>query len=222
MRIALADDSGIIREAIARMLGDIGWQVAISVGDGKELLAAMAADRSVDVAIVDVAMPPTRTHEGVHAAREIKKQFPGVGVLLLSAYAATPQAIDLLRDIDEGVGYLRKDEVANVDELRGAVIRVAGGGLVVDSAIVRRLLKAPARGAALSRLTGQERDVLRLMAEGFSNFGIASRMHLAERTVEDHVGRVFTKLELSDGENRSGNKRVLAVLKWLRLTGNAD
>jgi DNA-binding NarL/FixJ family response regulator len=217
VKLALADDSGIFRTALARSLEDIGGEILISVSSADELLSRLQVV-TVDAAIIDVAMPPTRTNEGVVAARHIKVHHPSVAVLLLSAYAATPQAIELLRDFDEGVGYLRKDDVADVNELRASLTRVMDGELVVDKTIVRRLLRAPAQEQALSRLTSQEREVLRLMAEGFSNAGIASQLYLAHRTVEDHVGHVFTKLGITENLGKSSNKRVLAVLTWLRLT----
>lgn len=219
MRIALADDSGIFREALSLVMSDLGWQVLISAASGAELLAALERT-AVDVVLLDVAMPPTRTSEGIEVARAIKKTRPELGVLLLSAHAATPQAIALLREINGAVGYLQKDEVANMAELRGAIERVRRGDVVVDRSLVRRLLQAPARESQLARLSEQERQVLRLMAEGYSNAGVALQLLLSERTVEDHAGRIFTKLDIS-GRDSSSNKRVLAVLTWLRLTGGA-
>jgi DNA-binding NarL/FixJ family response regulator len=225
MKVALADDSGIFRNSLARSLADIGAQVLINVSTGEELLALLP-NTTVDVAIIDVAMPPTRTNEGLLTARSIKSGYPAVSVLLLSAHAATPQAIELLREFDNGIGYLQKDEVADIQELDDALKRINAGEPVIGRDIVQRLLRTPARDRALDVLSKQERQVLRLMAEGFSNAGIARQLYLTERTVEDHVGRVFSKLEVAGLRGTStradNNKRVLAVLTWLRLTNGPN
>lgn len=218
MKIAIVDDQGIFRDSLARSLADVGVDIALSVASGDELFAGLAA-ADLDVAIIDVQMPPSYTNEGLLAAREIKRRKPGMGVLLLSVDTATPRAIDLLREFPAGIGYLRKDEVADVEELYAFLVRLVAGEQVVGGSVVRRLLASPAQDQALSRLSPQEREVLRRMAEGLSNIGIARQLHLAERTVEDHVGRIFTKLGIgSQSTDTDGrNKRVLAVLTWLRL-----
>lgn len=215
MRLAIADDHGIFRNALARSLADIGGEVLINVARGDELLDALR-DTPVDAAVVDVAMPPDG---GIAAAQEICARHPDVGVLLLSAYTATPQAIDLLRRVRRGVGYLLKENVSDAAELHRALTRIIDGEAVIDESIVGRLLTAPAQDAALSRLTPQEREVLRLMALGYSNNGISARLHVANSTVEVHVTRIFVKLGLAESMSRESNKRVLAVLTWLRLVG---
>ena len=215
MRLAIADDHGIFRTALARSLADIGGDVLVSVARGDDLLAALETT-AVDAAVVDVAMPPSG---GIAVAQAICSRHPRVGVLLLSAYTATPQAIDLLRKVKRGVGYLLKENVGDVTELQKALDRIVAGESVIDRSIVRRLLAAPAQDQALSRLSTQEREVLRLMAEGFSNAGISARLFIANSTVEVHVSRIFVKLGLAESMSRESNKRVLAVLTWLRLAG---
>jgi DNA-binding NarL/FixJ family response regulator len=217
VRLAIADDHGIFRTSLARALQDIGASVLISAANGDELLAQLRR-QEVDVAIVDVAMPPTHSDEGLKVARAIGQSFPQIKILLLSAEAATPRAIALLREFESGIGYLRKDEVADVEELEKVLERLLSGEQVVGRSIVERLLKAPARETLLDQLSPQEREVLRLMAEGYSNSGIATRLHLAHRTIEDHASRIFTKLKMSQLRGSDGNKRVLAVLTWLRQT----
>jgi DNA-binding NarL/FixJ family response regulator len=181
-------------------------------------LLAELRRQEVDVAIVDVAMPPTRSGEGLQVARAIGKAFPQIKVLLLSAKTATPQAIALLQEFESGIGYLRKDEVADVEELEKVLERLVSGEQVVGRSIVERLLKSSGREMLLDQLSPQEQEVLRLTAEGYSNSGIAASLHLARRTAEDHASRIFTKLRLEGMAGRDGNKRVLAVLMWLRHT----
>lgn len=224
LRIALADDSGIFRTSLCRCLEDLGASVVVNAASAPDLLSQLTQVDGIEAAIIDVAMPESassaplgRNSEGVNAARVIRSSYPHIAVLLISAYPATPQAMQLLRDFDRGVGYLSKNDIADVDELKSALERVMRGEMVVDRSIVERLLRAPRRGQELSRLTNQERQVLRLMAEGFSNRGIAQRMYLASRTVEDHIYRIFYKLDINETASRDENKRVLAVLTWLRL-----
>lgn len=224
MRVAVAEDSGIFRQALVTLLTTVGIEVTVSAGSGEELLARVAEDPP-DVAIVDLHMPPTHTNEGVVAARELMRRHPGIGVLVLSAFNETPQAMELFRDQPRRVGYLLKDHVTDVDNLRGALERVMRGEVVIDPDVVSRLVEARHRERELSRLSGREREVLGLMAEGHSNAGIGKRLHLSARTVEDHVRAIFTKLGINDSREseRRGqdNKRVLAVLAWLRSTGPA-
>jgi DNA-binding NarL/FixJ family response regulator len=216
VRLAVADDHGIFRTSLVRALEETGCSVPVSAAGADELLAQLRR-HPVEVAIVDVAMPPTRTDEGVRAARVITRDFPGVKVLLLSAETATPQAIALLREFDSGIGYLRKDEVADAVELLEMLERLLSGEQVVGRSVIERLLRSPRRQRTLQTLSDQERRVLSLMAEGRSNAGIARSLRLADRTVEDHVGRIFTKLDLVGAATDGANKRVLAVLTWLRL-----
>ncbi|MER7547027.1 response regulator transcription factor [Actinomadura sp.] len=219
MRVAVAEDSGIFRQALVTLLTTVGIEVVASAGSGEELLARVAGDPP-DVAIVDLHMPPTFSNEGVVAARRLLERHPGLGVLVLSAYNETPQAMELFRDQPRGVGYLLKDHVTDVDNLRSALERVMRGEVVIDPDVVSRLVEARHREQELSRLSGREREVLALMAEGHSNAGIGKRLHLSARTVEDHVRAIFTKLKIASAGGPPGpqdsNKRVLAVLTWLR------
>ncbi|TDD70299.1 response regulator transcription factor [Actinomadura darangshiensis] len=219
MRVAVAEDSGIFRQALVTLLTTVGIEVVVSAGSGEELLALIAEDPP-DVAIVDLHMPPTFTNEGVVAARRLLARHPGLGVLVLSAFNETPQAMELFRDQPRGVGYLLKDHVTDVDNLRSALERVRSGEVVIDPDVVTRLVEARHREQELARLSGREREVLELMAEGHSNAGIGKRLHLSARTVEDHVRAIFTKLKITSPGGPPGpqdsNKRVLAVLTWLR------
>jgi DNA-binding NarL/FixJ family response regulator len=221
MKIAIADDHGIFRTSISRALKDLGLSVPVSVTSGTELLKALE-NAPIDVAVVDINMPPGGPGQGLQTARELKSLFPSVAILLLSADTATKEAIALLQDFDRGIGYLRKDEVDDVEQLHRNLQRLLAGEQVMGSSVVDRLLRASRNDKALSSLTSQETDVLRLMAEGYSNAGIAKNLHLAERTVEDYVSRIFTKLKIGASEGgpsaAASNRRVLAVLTWLRLT----
>lgn len=219
MRVAVAEDSGIFRQALVTLLTTVGIEVVVSAGSGEELLARVAGDPP-DVAIVDLHMPPTYSNEGVVAARRLLERHPGIGVLVLSAYNETPQAMELFRDQPRGLGYLLKDHVTDVENLRSALERVRRGEVVIDPDVVSRLVEARHREHELARLSAREREVLALMAEGHSNAGIGKRLHLSARTVEDHVRAIFTKLKITSSGGPPGpqdsNKRVLAVLTWLR------
>jgi|ERR1700722_1966704 DNA-binding NarL/FixJ family response regulator len=217
MRLAIADDHGIFRSSLRRALEDIGAEVLVCAANGDELLAQLARHQ-VDIAIVDVAMPPGYQGEGLAAARTIGQRHPGVKVLLLSAETATPQAIALLREFKSGIGYLRKDEISDAEELEKILSRLLSGEQVVGRSVVERLLASPAHEQVLDQLTAQEKVVMRLMAEGYSNSGIAAKLHLARRTVEDHSSRIFTKLGMDQKSDSDTNKRVLTVLTWLRHT----
>jgi DNA-binding NarL/FixJ family response regulator len=219
MRVAVAEDSGIFRQALVTLLTTVGIEVVVSAGSAEELLTRVAGDPP-DVAIVDLHMPPTFTNEGVVAARRLLERHPGLGVLVLSAFNETPQAMELFRDQPRGVGYLLKDHVTDVDNLRSALERVKDGEVVIDPEVVTRLVEARHREQELAKLSEREREVLSLMAEGHSNAGIGKRLHLSARTVEDHVRAIFTKLKIVSSGGPPGpqdsNKRVLAVLTWLR------
>ncbi|RAY13671.1 DNA-binding response regulator [Actinomadura craniellae] len=219
MRIAVAEDSGIFRQALVTLLTTVGIEVVVSASSGEELIARIADDPP-DVAIIDLHMPPTYTNEGVTAARHLMQRHPGIGVLVLSAYNETPQAMELFRGQPRGVGYLLKDHVTDVSTLRAALERVRGGEVVIDPDVVNRLVDARHREDELARLSDREREVLSLMAEGYSNAGIGKRLYLSSRTVEDHVRAIFTKLKITSVGGPPGpqdsNKRVLAVLSWLR------
>ena len=213
IRVVLADDAVLLREALAAGLKAAGFEVVGQAGDVTGLLDLVEA-RAPDVAVVDVRMPPTHTTEGLEAAREIRRRHPGIAILVLSQYVETRYAIDLIRDGPSGVGYLLKDRVTRLEDLSDAVRRVAAGGSVIDPEVVGRLLGRPRRHSPLDELTHREREILGLMAEGRSNQGIADQLALELKTVEGHVGQIFSKLGLepSTGEHR----RVLAVLLMLR------
>jgi DNA-binding NarL/FixJ family response regulator len=212
VRVVLADDSLIVREGIARLLGQAGFTIAACCADADELLREVARE-APDVAVVDIRMPPTHTDEGVRAARAIKARHPSVGVVVLSQYLEPGVAMRLLADSAEGLGYLLKDRVGDAAEFAGAVRRVAAGGSAVDPEIVSRLLRRPAPDP-VDALTPREREVLALMAEGRSNQGIAERLGVTERAVQKHITGVFAKLDLpATGDD---HRRVLAVLAYLR------
>jgi DNA-binding NarL/FixJ family response regulator len=216
LRVVIAEDSAVVRAGLAEILADRGHVVAAAVGDAGALRAAVA-EHQPDVAVVDVRMPPSHTDEGLRAAIAIRRDHPGVGVLVFSQYIETRYAADLLGAASgrgaAGVGYLLKDRVADVSEFIEALSRVAAGGTALDPEVVTQLLGAGRRAGGLATLTARERDVLGLMAEGRSNGAIAGLLVVSERAVEKHVGNIFSKLGLppSDADHR----RVLAVLRYL-------
>ncbi len=214
MRIVIAEDSGVIRAGLADLLTDRGYEVPAAVADADALRAAVAAHHP-DVAVVDVRLPPTFTDEGIRAAVELRREHPGLGVLVFSQYIETWYATQLLGDSSRagaaGVGYLLKDRVGDVDEFVEALARVAAGGTALDAEVVTQLLDR--RSVGLTELTTRERDVLALMAEGRSNSAIAELLVVTERSVEKHVGNIFTKLGLPPSQD--DNRRVLAVLRYL-------
>ncbi|MEU4802905.1 response regulator transcription factor [Actinosynnema sp. NPDC023587] len=211
MRVILAEDSTLLREGLARLLAEEGYDVVASVGDAEALLGAVAA-HVPDVVVTDVRMPPTNSDEGLKAALEIRRRHPGVGVLVLSQYVEQRYAVDLLTDHAEGVGYLLKDRVVQVEEFLDALRRVAAGGAAFDPEVVRRLLSRSAHPLAV--LTAREREVLAHMAEGHTNNAIAAKLHVSRSAVEKHVNSIFDKLRLSDVDGYS--RRVLAILRYLR------
>jgi DNA-binding NarL/FixJ family response regulator len=213
MRVVIAEDQVLLREGLARLFADGGHQVAASRGDARDLVATVTGHRP-DLVVVDVRMPPTFTDEGARAAYEIKRSHPNVGVLVLSQHIETSHAIELVTL--GGFGYLLKDRVLAVNEFLDAAERVARGGSALDPQVVARLLSPPDRGGPLAELSEREREVLKLMAEGLTNSGIAKRLYLSERTVEAHVRHVMMKLELPEADD--GHRRVLAVLAHLRAT----
>jgi DNA-binding NarL/FixJ family response regulator len=213
MRVIVAEDTMLTREGIVRVLRDAQVDVIAQVADGDALLREVALDPP-DVAVVDIRMPPTHTDEGLVAAARIRERHPTVGVLVLSQYVEPTYAIRLLRENPEGAGYLLKDRVSDPALLLDAVRRVADGETVVDPTIVAQLLGRRRRQDPLEALSGREREVLELVAEGLSNRAIAERLFVTERTVETHITSVFGKLEL--GEDPTTHRRVLAVLAFLR------
>ena len=213
MRVVIADDAMLIREGTARLLEDADVQVAGKAGDAQQLLRIVATEHP-DVAIVDIKMPPTFTDEGLAAAEQIRTAHPGVGVLVLSQYLETRYATRLLEHHPQALGYLLKERVSDIGALKDAIARIAEGECVLDPTIVARLLKRPRRPGPLDDLTGREREVLALVAEGRSNQGIAQTLVLSPKTVEAHVGRILAKLGVADTPDY--HRRVLAVLAFLR------
>lgn len=212
MRVMLADDSTLLREGLARLLADEGHTVTASVGDAQALLAAVAQDPP-DAAVIDVRMPPTHTDEGLRAALEIRKEWPGTSVLVLSQYVERRYATELLTTATEGVGYLLKDRVVQVDEFLDALERVASGQTAFDPEVVRQLLTLSSHTDPLQRLTPREREVLGKMAQGHTNAAIADRLHVSQSAVEKYINAIFDKLELTGTTGYS--RRVLAVLRYL-------
>jgi DNA-binding NarL/FixJ family response regulator len=215
MRIAIAEDSGLFRSSLALLLEASGAQVTGSVPSGAELLAAIRASPP-DAVILDIRMPPTFTDEGIRTARELRELYPQTGILVLSTYAETRYAAQLLETVSTGVGYLLKDNVTDADALMDSLARVAAGETVIDPVIVRRLLQRNRKLSKMDALNERERTVLRHMAEGRSNVGIAKELYLSARTVETHVTSVFAKLGLD--QSNTENNRVRAVLAFLRST----
>ena len=212
MRIVIAEDSVLLRKGLELLLTDAGHDVVVTVDNAPALLDAVAA-YDPDLAIVDVRMPPTFTDEGVRAAVIIRAQNPGVQVLVLSQYVEERYAAELIADRSAGLGYLLKDRVADVDTFLAAVAEVGAGGTALDPEVVSQLIIRSRRTDGLDRLTDRERVVLELIAEGRSNQSIAAHLVIGEGSVEKHISSIFTKLGLSSEE--SGNRRVLAVLRYL-------
>jgi len=211
VRVVLAEDSVLLREGIARLLEEAGFDVVGQAGDSDGLLLKVRS-YSPDVAIIDIRMPPTHTDEGLRAAREIRERYPDTGVLVLSQYVEPDYALDLLSESAEGVGYLLKDRVADVAEFLDALRRVAAGGTALDPEVVAQLLVRRG-GDPLDGLTERERDVLALMAEGRSNAEISAALVITESAVSKHINSIFAKLGLHPGD--AGHRRVLAVLRYL-------
>jgi DNA-binding NarL/FixJ family response regulator len=213
VRVAIAEDSVLLREGLARLLGDGGFDVVARCGDADELRAVLRVHLP-DVVIVDIRLPPTHTDEGLRAAVEIRAKHPGVAVLVLSQYVEPGLAMQLLADSAEGVGYLLKDRISDVPDFLASVRRVAAGGSAIDPTIVSTLLSRRRTDDPLEQLTPRERDVLRLMAAGNSNQGIADQLVITVRAVEKYVSSIFGKLDLPTTGSES--RRVLAVLLFLR------
>jgi DNA-binding NarL/FixJ family response regulator len=215
VRVTLADDAVVIREGLARLLRAQGIVVLAQAGTADELLRAVDAE-SPDVAVIDIRMPPTYTTEGLSAAQTIRREHPQVGTLVLSQYIEVDYALRLVTESSERVGYLLKDRIADVNELVGALERVAGGGTVVEPSLVSELIGAPRVCDPLSELTPSERNVLGLVAQGKTDRGIAAELFVTRKTVEAHVRSILRKLDLPPDANE--NRRVHAVLAFLRHT----
>jgi DNA-binding NarL/FixJ family response regulator len=213
MRVVLADDTMLLREGVALLLTQAGFDVVGQAGDAEELVSTVAST-APDAAIVDLRMPPTHTDEGIKAALLIRAQHPGTGVLVLSQHADVGLAMRLLSDGAEGVGYMLKDRVADLEDFADAIRRVAVGGSALDPTIVSQLLSKRRDKGPLDDLTPREREVVELMAEGRSNQGIADRLDISERGVQKHVTSLLDKLGIPAGTD--DHRRVLAVLTFLR------
>ena len=213
MRVVIADDSVLLREGIARLLRDSGFEIVNIVGTGPDLVAAVRKYRP-DISIVDVRMPPSFRDEGLRAAVEVRREDGNARILVLSQSVEERYAAELLATGAEGVGYLLKDRVADVGEFVAAVRRVAGGGTVLDPEVVAQLVTRRRRDDRVTTLTAREQEVLALMAEGRSNQAIADRLSVGAGTIEKHVTSIFGKLGLDDSE--SDHRRVLAVLAYLQ------
>jgi len=213
MRVVVAEDSVLLREGVVRLLQEAGMDVVGQAGDAEDLLRKVRAHKP-DVALVDIRMPPTQTDEGLRAAATIRAEQPQTGVLVLSQYVEEAYALELLAENAEGVGYLLKDRVADVERFVDSVKRVAEGGSALDPEVVSQLVGRARRDDPLEELTPREREVLELMAEGRSNNAIATHMIVTERAVEKHVTSIFGKLGLAPAPE--DHRRVLAVLAFLR------
>ena len=212
LRVAIADDAVLLREGIGQLLRAGGVDVVASVDTAEQLLQLLDGDDRIDAVVLDIRMPPTHTDEGLRALESLRAAGSTVGVLLLSMYTTAAFAIRAM-SAGSGTGYLLKDRVADGDTLVNAVRTVAGGGSVVDPEVVQLLVSARSSEAAVESLSSREVDVLRLMAEGLSNAGIAAALHLSLRTVESHIGHIMNKLDIED--TTEGHRRVLAVLRFL-------
>jgi DNA-binding NarL/FixJ family response regulator len=213
VRVIVADDSVLLRQGVVRVLEEAGFEVVGQAGDGEELLRKARAHKP-DVAIVDIRMPPTHTDEGLRAARAIREELPGTGVLVLSQYLEEDYALELLGDDAAGVGYLLKDRVSDLERFVEAIRRVADGGSALDPEVVSQMIGRRRVEDPLAELTPREREVLGLMAEGRSNRAIAEALVVSERAVEKHVTSIFSKLNLPPAAE--DHRRVLAVLAFLR------
>ncbi|NRQ33718.1 response regulator transcription factor [Nonomuraea sp. NN258] len=213
MRIVIAEDAGMLREALCMLLTSRGHEVVAAVGDGDALLTAVA-EHGPDIAVVDVRMPPSHTDEGLRAAIQIRRDHPEVGVLVFSQYIETRYATQLLAGGAHGVGYLLKERVADIKDFLAALDQIAAGQTVLDPEVVTQIMGASRRAETLGTLTPREREVLAMMAEGRSNNSIAAALFLSYGSVEKHVTQIFTKLGLSPSDN--DHRRVLAVLHYLQ------
>jgi DNA-binding NarL/FixJ family response regulator len=217
MRAVIAEDSVLLREGLSRLLAEAGIEIVGQAGDAEDLLRKTRAHRP-DVVVTDIRMPPTQTDEGLRAARVIRGELPQTGVLVLSQYVEETYVMELLGDSAEGVGYLLKDRIAEVERFIEAVERVAQGGSALDPEVVSHMLGRRRREDPLDELTPREREVLALIAEGYSNKAVAAQLVVTERAVEKHVTNIFGKLGF--GSTPEHHRRVLAVLAYLRSEPN--
>jgi DNA-binding NarL/FixJ family response regulator len=213
MRVVVADDSLLFRDGLVRVLSAHGFDVVGQTDNAEDLVRRVGGLRP-DVVLVDIRMPPSHTDEGLRAAQAIRRDYPDIGVVVLSQYVESAYAMRLLQEGGSGRGYLLKDQVGDLDEFADAVRRVAAGGSVIDPQVIAALVDRPASNGALDALSVREREILALMAEGRSNAGICERLVLSTRTVESHVRTIFHKLGLTPTDD--DHRRVLAVLTYLR------
>jgi serine/threonine-protein kinase len=213
LRVIIADDSVLLREGVARILHAAGIEVSGVVGDAIALYGAVA-DAKPDVCLIDIRMPPTHTDEGLVVARQIRREHPDIGVLILSQYVDDQYVVELLEENDRSVGYLLKDSVLSPVELVSAVERVASGEIVLDPTLVRQLLVGGRERDPIAELSERERSVLQLMSQGMTDKAIAEALFISVRTVQTHVGSIFTKLGVPD--DARSNRRVHAILTWLQ------
>jgi DNA-binding NarL/FixJ family response regulator len=212
LRLVLADDAALIRQALAELLERAGLEVVAQAGNAPSLLRAVE-DHQPDIAIVDIRMPPTQTTEGIRAALQIRERFPAAGILLLSTHTEIDDAVELFSATASSVGYLLKDSVSDLDELTGALTRISQGGTVLDPKLVVELLGRARRADPLDVLTPREREVVGLMAEGQSNAGIAKALWITQGAVEKHIKHIFSKLGIP--ATLDAHRRVLAVITFL-------
>ncbi len=213
LRVVIAEDAVLLREGLRRVLTDAGLDVAGTAGDAQQLLSVVTLLRP-DVVLTDIRMPPTQTTEGLQAALEIRRQWPGTAVIVLSQHVETEHLFELLAGDSRGIGYVLKERVADIAQFTGAIRRVAAGESVIDPQVVSRLVARPRRDSPLDTLTERELAVVALMAEGRSNHAIANQLRMSPKTVETHVGNLFAKLGLLPAAE--DHRRVLAVLTYLR------
>ncbi|CAN5466468.1 response regulator transcription factor [soil metagenome] len=213
MRVVIAEDSVLLRAGLARLLEDAGFEVVGQASDAEDLLRKVRAHRP-ELAVTDIRMPPTQTDEGLRAAQQIRAEMPEIGLMVLSQHLDEGYALELLQGSAEGVGYLLKDRVADIDAFVDALRRVVARGSVLDPEVVSQLLGRRRADDPLDRLTPREREVLALMAEGRSNHAVARQLVVTERAIEKHVTSIFSKLGLTAADD--GHRRVLAVLQYLK------
>jgi len=211
LRVVLAEDDVLLREGLASLLQRSGFEVVAQAGDAAQLLT-IVRDQIPELVVVDIRMPPSNTTEGLEAAQLVRREFPDIGILVLSAHVEVEHALELLAG-GRGIGYLLKSRVTDIEEFIGTLQRIAKGGSVVDPALVAELVAAQRRDDPLAALSAREQEVLALMAEGRSNAGIARRLWVTEGTVEKHVRSILTKLSLAETDDV--HRRVLAVLAFL-------
>jgi serine/threonine-protein kinase len=213
VRVLIADDEALLREGLARLLEDAGFEVAGRCGDADALLRLVEVRRP-DVAIVDIRMPPNHGDDGLLAAQEIRRRYPQIGVLVLSHYLDSRYAARLLEEVPERAGYLLKDRISEVAVVADALRRIDNGECVIDPTIVSRLVARKRARGPLDVLTEREREVLALVAEGHSNGAIAEKLFLSRKTIDSHISQIFRKLDLRESPEQ--HRRVLAVLAFLR------